>query len=93
MDTCKYESCGCAGVQRGMCGVLEVRMLHIPCMVSVAGRGLSRVESTGWCRRKGLARRCVTVVRGAMFADGSLDEASAVSSGRRPEAIADEFVE
>ena len=93
MDTCRYESCGCAGVQRGMCGVLEVRMLHIPCMVSVAGRGLSRVESTGWCRRKGLAsaRRCVVQV--SMFADGSLDEASAVSSGRRPEAIADEFSE
>ena len=36
------ECCSRAGVQRAMCCVLEKRVLHILCMVSVAGHSQQR---------------------------------------------------
>ena len=61
------ECCGRAGVQRSMYGVPEVRVLHIPCMISVAGAGLSRVESTGWCRRRAAKDRRASLRETQLF--------------------------
>ena len=45
----------------------EVRVLHIPCMISVAGAGLSRVESTGWCRRRAAKDRRASLRETQLF--------------------------
>ena len=88
----QMSAVGRAGVQRSMCCVLEVRKQRAACVVTLEGRPQQRREQGGWCRRTRASDEG-GVRKFSMFADGSLDEASAVSSGRRPEAIADEFVE
>jgi hypothetical protein len=53
------ECCGRAGVQRGMCCVLEARMVQIACMSTVAGRPHQRREQI-WMVAAGHGAPCGT---------------------------------
>ena len=86
------ECCGRAGVQRGICCVLEARVVQIVCMLTVAGRPHQRREL--WIMDGAEPQGAEgPACKFSMFANDTFDELAAVAGGRRPEAIADEFSE